>query len=400
MQLKRIGMALLLSGLLLGGCAQVDQKEMSKVMTAPSPKVQSLIDKHQLQMVDYAYVNQAIGDGTRNGATAVLIDARPNAKYLKGTIPSSMSIPDTKIEQYVGQLDAVAKDKEIIVFCGGWGCAKSPIVAGHLQGMGFTNVKLYQPGEPEWGTKNYLEVGVPIVKSALDKDSALLMDARPRGKYLQATIPGALYMNDTELATLSGRFPADKSTPIITFCGGFNCHKSHVVAKALLAAGYSDVRVFAGGLPAWKKADMRTTGGAKKVADSAEPKEDVFVDGIKLGADEGTVDGEWFYGLVAANKVPANVAIVDVRGPADFAVGHMKGAMNLEAEKMSAAALAGKLPQNKVIVFVCGSGARAMEAFLKLEDAELDVTKVMYFDANINCVGNAPCEIEVNEPLG
>ncbi|MGL1930591.1 MAG: rhodanese-like domain-containing protein [Desulfotalea sp.] len=394
-----IGASLLVSSLVFGGCAQMDQTG-SESLTTPSVKVQQLVAKHQLQIVDYQYAKEAVGKGTRNGARALLIDARPNAKYLKGTIPSSINIPDNKIPEYIGQLNEVAKDKEILVFCGGWGCAKSPKVAGYLKGIGFTNVKLYQAGEPEWKTKSYLEVGIPVVESALEKNSALLMDARPRAKYLSETIPGAMYMNNTELDKLAARFPIDKSTPIITFCGGYNCSKSHAVADALLAQEYTNVRVFSGGLPAWKKAGMRTTASAKKVTvASGAHQEPVFVDGVKLGADEGTVDGEWLNSLIKKGNVPVNVILVDVRETEDYVMGHLAGSMNIFAEKLTAAQLAAKLPKNKIVVFYCSSGARAMEAFLKLEDAKKDVSKVMYFDANINCKGSA-CKVEVNEPLG
>ena len=405
MKLRLLGTALLLTGLLLGGCATPgDQTAAPAAATASAPTahVKSLIDKHQLQVVDYDYAKAAIGNGTRGGAKAILVDARPNPKYLSGTIPSSLNIPDTQIDKYVGQLDKVAKDKEIIVFCGGWECEKSPIVAAHLKGLGFKNVKLYQAGEPEWAAKNYLEIGTPVAKAAFEKHGALFMDARPSGKFMAETIPGALYMNDEELDKLSGRFPADKNTPIITFCAGYECHKSHVVANRLYELGYKKVSVYAGGLPAWKEEKLPTTAGAKKAEPAAAPaaKKEVMVDGVKAGVDEGTVDGEWLKALILADKVPANVAIVDVRGAAEFAGGHIKGAINIEAGKMSAAELAGKLPKDKVAIFVCGSGARGMEAVIKLKEGKQDASKAMYFDANVKCDAKNVCEIKVNEPLG
>ena len=350
MKLRLLGTALLLTGLLLGGCATPGDKTAAPpaaTAAAPTAHVKSLIDKHQLQVVDYDYAKAAIGNGTRGGAKAILVDARPNPKYLSGTIPSSLNIPDTQIDKYVGQIDKVAKDKEILVFCGGWECEKSPIVAAHLKGLGFKNVKLYQAGEPEWAAKNYLEIGTPVAKAAFEKHGALFMDARPSGKFMAETIPGALYMNDEELDKLSGRFPADKNTPIITFCAGYECHKSHVVANRLYELGYKKVSVYAGGLPAWKEEKLPTTAGAKKAEPAAAPaaKKEVMVDGVKAGVDEGTVDGEWLKALILADKVPANVAIVDVRGAAEFAGGHIKGAINIEAGKMSAAELAGKLPK-------------------------------------------------------
>jgi hydroxyacylglutathione hydrolase len=400
MRSKILGISLVACTLLFGGLGTICTDNAVAASASPSPQVQELMDKFNLESVDYEYALQAIGDGTRNGAKALLIDARPNPKYLRGTIPSSISIPDTQIDKYIHQMDGVAKDKEILVFCGGWGCEKSPILAGHLQGLGFTNVKLYQPGEPEWASKNYLEVGLPVVESAVEKDSALLMDARPRPKYLGETIPGALYMNDVELDRLAGRFPADKNTAVIVFCGGYECHKSHVVANTLLDLGYKNVSVYAGGLPEWKKAGMRTTSGTQKASADSAPQEDVFVDGIKAGVDEGTVDGEWLNALIQEKKVPANVTLIDVRKAADYKTGHLPGSINIEAGDLSSADLVAKLPQDKVSIFFCGSGARAMEAFLKLKDDGKDVTRVMYFDANISCDGNNVCEIEVNEPLG
>ena len=404
MRLRVIASSLIVAGLLLGGCTNQPETTgatpSAKVLNEPTLHVKGLMEKFKLENVDYAYVKTAIGNGTRSGAKALLIDARPNPKYLGGTIPSSLNIPDTQIDKYIGQLDKVAKDKEIIVFCGGWDCEKSPIVAGHLKSKGFTNVKLYQAGEPEWASKNYLEVGTPVVESAFKKNSALLIDARPYAKTMAESIPGALYMNDEEMPALMGRFPTDKKTPIITFCAGYECHKSHVVANKLLELGYTKVSVYAGGLPAWKEAKLQTTAGAKKVEVATAPKKDTFVEGIKLGEDEGTVDGEWYKALIVSDKIPANVVVVDVRSPAEYANGHIKGAINIEAGKLSATEFAAKLPKGKMVIMNCSAGGRSMEAFLKLKDAKVDVSKIFYFDANIKCDKSNKCEIKVNEPLG
>ena len=407
MKLRILGASIVVAGLLLSGCASSGAPEVAaapatKVLNEPTPHVKGLIEKFQLQNVDYAYTKAAVGNGTRSGAKALLIDARPNPKYLGGTIPSSLNIPDTQIDKFIGQLDKTPKDKEIIVYCGGWDCEKSPIVAGHLKSKGFTNVKLYQAGEPDWATKSYLEVGIPVVEGAFKKNSAVLIDARPYVMTLKESIPGAVYINDEEMPVLMGRFPTDKNTPIITFCGGYECHKSHIVANKLLELGYKKVSVFAGGLPAWKEAKLQTTGGAKPTAPvvAAAPKKDVFVDGVKAGVDEGSVDGDWYKALIIADKVPANIAIIDVRSPAEYANGHIKGAINIEAGKLSAADFAAKLPKGKVSIINCSTGGRAMEAQMKLSGAKMDVSKVMYFDANIKCDATNKCEIKVNEPLG
>ena len=123
MKLKILGASIVVAGLLLSGCASSGEPEVAatpvaKVLSEPTPHVKGLMDKFQLQTVDYAYTKQAIGNGTRGGAKALLIDARPNPKYLGGTIPSSLNIPDTQIDKFIGQLDKTPKDKEIIVYCG------------------------------------------------------------------------------------------------------------------------------------------------------------------------------------------------------------------------------------------------------------------------------------------
>ena len=182
MKTKLISVCVLLLTLFSGAnAAQSSEKTLSKA----SVKVQQLINKHDLKIVDYAYVKKAIGSGTRKGAKALLIDARPNAKYIKGTIPSSINIPDTKFDQYFSQLNNVNKSKELIVFCGGWKCGKSPKVAGMLKKIGFKNVKLYQAGEPQWKKKSYVEVDTAVMASAQKKNNAVIIDARPYKKYLQ-----------------------------------------------------------------------------------------------------------------------------------------------------------------------------------------------------------------------
>lgn len=406
MRLRSIASSLIVAGLLFGGCAssqpEASQAAAEKVLTEPNAKVKGLIEQYRLENVTYDYVAAAIGNGTRGGAKALLIDARPHPKYLAGTIPSSLNIPDTEIEKYIGQLEKVAKDKEIIVYCGGWECEKSPIVAGYLKGKGYTNVKLYQAGEPEWKTKSYLEVGTPVAQAAFKNESALLIDARPYAKYLAGTIPGAMHIHDADVDKFIGRLPSDKTTSIITFCEGYDCAKSHNLAKKLETLGYKKISVYAGGYPEWKESGNQTTaGGAKKVEAKAEtPKKDAFVEGIKLGADEGTVDGEWYKAHIMAGTVPSNVAIIDVRSPSEYANGHIKGAINIEAGKLSAQEFAAKLPKGKVVILNCSAGGRSMEAFLKLQGAKIDVSKIFYFDANIKCDKSNQCDIKVNEPLG
>jgi len=384
----------LATSLMLTGCAR-SQTNMAK----PSEKVQMLIDKHQLSVVDFEYTKKAIGKGTRKSAKAILVDARPETKYLKSAIPSSINIPDTKFDEYYKQLEGVDKNKEIIVYCGGWKCGKSPKVAAMLKKKGFVNVKLYQAGEPQWIKKSYKEVSTAVTKTAQKNNTALIVDARPYKKFMSETIAGSIAVPDTKLDELIGRFPSNKEEKVIIFCGGYVCGKSHKVANKLVSLGYKNVAVYAGGLPQWKKEGLATTKSVAKVVEKKEEVKAMFSkNGLKLGTDEGTVDGEWFAKLLKENTVPSYVQIIDVTAPEEFKVGHLKNAINIEAEKLSAKDLYVKLPKNKTIVFNCTAGGRSTEAWAKLKDAKYDVSEIYYFDANIDCKGN-DCKVEANEPI-
>ena len=369
-------------------------------LTKPSVKVQSMIDKYKLEIVDYKHAKTKVAKGTRNGAKALFIDARPSQKYKAGTIPSSLNIPDTEYSKYVVQLKDVAKDKEIIVFCGGWKCGKSPKVANMLKKDGFTNVKLYQAGEPEWTKRNYKEVDIAVVKGAQAKNAAVIMDARPYKMYLKETIPGAISIPDTQMSELKGRFPVHQGQKIITFCGGYKCGKSHKLAKKLVALGYRDVSVFAGGMPVWVEAGLATTKSASKVASKkdAQKKPTMTKNGAKIGSDEGSIDGEWLYSYIKKGNVPSFIQIVDVTAPEEYKSGHIKGAINIPAEPLNAKELYAKLPKDKTIVFNCTAGGRSIDAWAKLKKAGIDISEIFYFDANVDCKGT-DCKIEVNEPI-
>ena len=369
-------------------------------ISAPTEAVLALINKYELEQVDFNYVKKAINQGTRNSVNAILIDARPEIKYQNGTIPSSLNIPDTKFEEYYSVLKDIPMQKELIVYCGGYNCTKSPIVAQKLKDKGYTNVKIYSGGEPEWRKLSYLEIDTLAIKVYQEKNSAFIVDARPYSKFLQETIPGAISIPDTSLVKLLGRFPINKSEKIVIFCGGYNCEKSHIIANKLVSLDYENVMVYSGGLPSWKERGLNTTAAsyAEKDDEVAIVKDSFSKNGLKRGSDEGSVDGEWLKKQILENKVPSYIQIVDVTTPNEFKTGHIKGAINIEASKLTAKELLEKLPKNKTIVFNCTAGGRSIDAWSKLNDEKLDISEIYYFDANISCKDNN-CKIDVNEPL-
>jgi rhodanese-related sulfurtransferase len=396
MLVKKILSSLVVAGLLT--TVSLANSQSTPMMDKPSAKVQMMIEKFKLQVVDFNYVKNVIGKGTKKSAKAILVDARPNAKFIKGTIPTSINIPDTDYDKYIGQLKDTPKNKEIIVFCGGWECGKSPKVANMLKKDGFTNVKLYQAGEPEWSKKTYVEVDIAVARAAYKNNSAVLIDARPYAKFLQETIPGAIAIPDTQVEDLKGRFPVHQMEKVIVFCGGFECAKSHKVAKKMVSMGYKNVSVFAGGVPQWKKEKLPTTKATGMMKSEKPKKATMSKNGLKLGVDEGSVDGEWLLKYIKEGNVPSFIQIVDVTSPEEYKAGHIKGAINIEAEKLKANEFYAKLPKGKTIVFNCTAGGRSIDAWMKLKNAKYDISEIYYFDANVSCKGEE-CKITVNEPL-
>ncbi|MBN2963820.1 rhodanese-like domain-containing protein [Sulfurospirillum sp. T05] len=394
-----VGALALTTALLFTGCATTSSTTSpaaaQAVLTKPSASVQKFIDQYKLEVVDYEYTRSKLGNGMRSGSKAVFIDSRPDRLYNAATIPSSIQIHDTDFKEHVVRIKDVPKDKEIIVFCQGWECAKSPKVAGWLKEMGYTNVKLYQAGYPEWVTKDYAEIGTGTIKAAFDKNGAFMIDARPYKMFLAETIPGAISMNDTEMPQLMGRFPVDKATPIITFCAGWECHKSHAVAQKLVSLGYTDVANYSAGLPAWKKAGLKTTKGSDEAAaGGAVTLSKPFLGPVKKGLDEGSVDGQWF--LEVYKNLPADVTVVDARRSDERAAGAILGTVHVSLEENSTEEFLAKLPKKGYIIFHCAAGGRAMEAQMKAKNAGM--TNAVFLDAGIKCAGS-DCKITPNDPL-
>lgn len=94
------------------------------------------------------------------------------------------------------------------------------------------------------------------VKERFDRKSAVLLDARSPDEYKEGHIPGAInfYAEDMDkFAPLVMPQLPNKAQEIITYCHGSSCDLSLHLAKSLIEQGYTNVKVFFGGWPEWKK---------------------------------------------------------------------------------------------------------------------------------------------------
>jgi rhodanese-related sulfurtransferase len=281
----------------------------------------------------------------------VIVDSRPGArKFIKGHIPGSINIPYSEFDE---QVDRLPKDKNtpLVFYCGGLKCKLSHKSATKAEGLGYKNIQVYANGYPHWKKQgNVGAVSLEYIQKIVGSESkVVLIDSRPKKrKYDKGHIPGAISIPDTQFDKLANKLPAEKSTPLIFYCGGVKCKLSVKSAKKALAAGYTNVRYFPTGFPSWKKAGGEIAKGdaQKKVA-------------IKSGGEDGTISIDSFLQIVEQD--PDSVHIIDVRDADEFAKGHLKIAKNIPMDDLGGQV--DSLPADKPLVFICSAGARSGEAY-------------------------------------
>jgi rhodanese-related sulfurtransferase len=313
-------------------------------------------------IVDTAFVKEYAQIPPRKDV--VIIDSRPAARrYDVGHIPGAINIPDTQFDKYKHLLPE-DRNKLLIFYCGGLDCMLSHDSAKKAEALGYTNIKVYAEGEPEWAKQGLpLSVSTAYVKKLLDdKEKVVLIDARPKRVFDKGAIPGALNIPDTEFEKHVDKLPADKTTPLIYYCGGLECVLSDKSAAKARALGYTSVRTYAEGYPAWEKA-------------FPDPQKALE---IQPGKDKGTISAASFDKIF--NEAPASALFVDVRDAKEFAAATIKGAISIPINQLEKHV--DELPKDKPVLFFCGTGGRAGEAYdtVKLLRPEINA---YFLDADV-----------------
>lgn len=319
---------------------------------------------------------------TRDDVT--IVDSRPARKYDEGHIPGAISIPDTF---FAKKVDLLPKDKNqlVIFYCGGVECPLSHKSAFKAEQLGYTNIKVFAEGDPAWAKAGRLfSISEVYLKELMDKKANfVLVDARPSRVFAEGAVPGAVNIPDTFFDKMKDRLPAAKDTRLIFYCGGNKCPLSPKSAEKAKALGYTDVVLFQAGYPAWQQA----YGGGAAAATAASAKPAVQA-AIETGPKGDTITPASFNKIMA--EAPDSILLIDVRDAAEFAKGHMKGAVNIPVgDLMDKAAT---LPADKPIVFVCATGARSGEAYdiVKMDRKDL---KMYFVDAPITYRADGSFEI-------
>ena len=86
----------------------------------------------------------------------LFIDARPADEYAEIHIPKALNLPPKMLKnQAAEKMAGIAKDREIVVYCGQASCNLALKVAEKLQALGFTRVKAFMGGWRAWDEAGY-----------------------------------------------------------------------------------------------------------------------------------------------------------------------------------------------------------------------------------------------------
>lgn len=385
MQLKTIAIALALA---LPVALPASMWTAPAQAQAASPQAaQANYYEHQ---VDFNFVKQWAQIPPKRGV--MLIDARPvSRKFNPGHIPGAVSIPDDKFEQMKDQLPQ-DKSTLLIYYCEGPSCVLSHKSAKKAAALGYTNVKVYTNGFPEWVAKGEVPaVAGAYVKKLIDEKAAyMLVDSRPKRTVdKEGIIPTAVHISDSEFDKHIDMLPKDKATELIFYCGGLACPLSGNSAEKARKLGYTNVKTYPMGHPDWLKlyGSSKVAAAPAAAGAGAEAKAGLKVE---LGKEKGSISPAWFQRVLKEN--PAALMVIDVRDAKEYAAGTVMGAVNIpiaELEKKIAS-----LPADKVIVFVCSTGARSGEAYdtAKLLRADLNA---YFLDAKVSYAGDGSFSINL-----
>jgi len=236
----------------------------------------------------------------------------------------------------------------------------SPNSAGRAEKLGYTNVKVYHEGLPEWTKRNCTVLSSQFLKDAyIDKDIPhVLLDVRDAASARKGFIKGAVTMPAASIAANIAAFPPkDKKPPIIVYDqnGGDNAKNA---AKTLVASGYTSVTVVTGGMDAWQAAKFPVETGNLATAIVYVPK-----------PRPGEIAIEDFRKI--ALVTPADTLILDVRNRDEANAGMIKGATLVPDEEILDRLA--DVPKNRRIITHCSTGVRAEMAYHKLKEKGYNV---------------------------
>ena len=345
----------------IGGCAQAPQQpESSAATSVAGGGVGVGKSTPSTKIVDYAYVKPHATPPIDRNKNAIVFDSRPTKlRYDIGHLPGAINLVEPLFDKQKDRLPA-DKNKELIFYCQGHACELSHGSAYKAEKLGYTNVKVYAAGIPDWQAKGQItSVSTDFINKVLaEKADIVLIDSRPERTVEKGGIPGAINIPDNKFD--AAKLPADKAKPPIFFCGGLACDLSEKSAHKAKALGYQNVRTYAEGYPAWAAANKAKPAAAAPAttAVAAAPVTTGGAFKIETAKDKELISTPFFERVIKED--PSRLTIIDVRKAEACQAGTWPGASCIPLAELEAKLPS--LPKDKPIVFTCATGAQSSMA--------------------------------------
>ncbi|PLX49337.1 MAG: hypothetical protein C0613_07720 [Desulfobulbaceae bacterium] len=288
-------------------------------------------------ITDDEKLDRAAFKAMRNDPQVRVYDVRPPMKYKMGHIPGADMMPAPAFDKFIGKLPS---DKSTpIIFYGVGGCL-SPTASMKTKSLGYTNVRIYTGGFPDWSRHEFGSVAPDWLKMAIAQDIPhVLIDLRPAAQVEKGHIKGAVAMDYDRLAAGRDILPSRKNAPIIFYGNG-----SEDAARLVVSRGYRAVRVLPMDFGAWQEAGSPVAKGTAASTISYVPK-----------PKAGTIAVAEFEKVV--RQTPSSMLLVDVRNPDEFAAAPLDGAVNIPVDQLGRRQA--ELDPDKELILYCNTGLRA-----------------------------------------
>lgn len=304
----------------------------------------------------------------------LIIDARPEPRYDEGHLPGSVLLPFHEWDKFKDKVLPEKKDTKLIFYCGGLTCPLSPKSADKAKKLGYTDVKVYHEGIPDWK-----KVGLPVttglasLKKLVEEASKtpdnppffVVVDLRSAEQIDKGFIPYATKMTSQEVVQRVGEFPKFKNARIVLYTEDKMTPEAVEALRQLMTWKYKSPAILDGGFSAWKASGGRIATG--KPADKIAFVKKVAKDEIPVAEFKGLLKNQ-----------PGGTLIVDVRSPEEFNVGAVPGAKSMPLEKLQKDV--SDIPKDKKLVVICNTGAISFIANKLLEKKGYDTR---YLNATI-----------------
>jgi rhodanese-related sulfurtransferase len=213
-----------------------------------------------------------------------------------------------------------------------------------------------------------LPEGWGLIQAAQVAESRpFLVDVREPGQYATGFIDGAVNIPLRELTQHLNALPGmDEEIVIVSDSSGL----SALAMEALQILGYRNVKVLAGGMTAWRAAELPVVGApVPELADGPTPDVDAdllaAVDAYlseTLPEDSGLARSRTVSQMLEQETPPF---LLDVRQPEEFVRDHIEDSINIPLRELGQDL--DQIPQDQPIVVICGSGHRSAIAMMALQ---------------------------------